>query len=161
MDKAATDKNKKVNEEPNPESLSFRARISPSRVQEFRTLTAQMDTEYQNYEVALNKASKSFFADKTHFEIIRRLENYEYAEQRNLLTIQYIIDYTEERLSNLEKIVQGITEKLELDMPSLKTQVDALQKAIKEPAFAEVHQFVQFVKQRFEEAKKAGEDYVE
>jgi hypothetical protein len=57
--------------------------------------------------------------------------------------------------------VQGITDKVKVDLSSLRTEIDVLNKTIREPMFSEVFQFVKSVKESAEKSKRAGEQYVE
>lgn len=79
----------------------------------------------------------------------------------NGVTLFYAIAFLETRLSNIETIVHGIAEKVNLDVPALRSKVEALDKTIKEPAIAEVLQFVQTIKKKMEEAERKQEKYVQ
>ena len=107
------------------------------------------------------KKLKSFWSDKAHWSIVEDIEETEESLFNNLWVTAYAFTYLEKRVANVEMIVQGITDKLKVDLSSLRTEVETLHKTIKEPMFAEVFQFVRSVKESAEKAKQAGKQYVE
>ena len=65
------------------------------------------------------------------------------------------------RVEILDETVQKIAQNVDVDLSKLKSEVEILNKTIKEPAFNEIAEFIQFVKRKTEESRRAGEEYVE
>lgn len=84
----------------------------------------------------------------------------DYYSTRNAWITNYAIDYLEKRLSNIETIVQGITEKLDINLSNLKNQIEILQKTFTQPELLEVSRFVRDVSAVMKKGKEKQDKYV-
>lgn len=162
MDKATTDKDKKVEGDISTSTERKHSfRIDPENTKELQGILEDLHKEYAKRRALVQKNLKSFWSDKTHWTIVKWITDSEESSLNNQWVTAYAITYLEKRMANVETIVQGITDKLKVDLSSLKTEVEMLHKTIKEPMFEEVFQFVRSVKETAEKSKQAGEQYVE
>jgi hypothetical protein len=163
LDKATASKGKKVEKQQiaQEKPIQFGLRIDPEKIDELRGFLGEMHKDYSEKFADIQKRMKSFWADKSHYVLLEGMLETENMIYHNIWIVGYAIDYLEKRMSNVEAIVQGIADKLKVDLPSLKTEVETLHKTIKEPMFEEVFKFVQSVKESAEKSRHAGEEYVE
>jgi len=137
-------------------------RMSPERVPEYRSITGEIIKEYETKSAELDKVLKSFWTmNKSTLEVARMLQDTDFTNAINFWTMAFALDFIETRLSNIETIIQGIVQKVNLDVPALRSKVETLDKTIKEPAIAEVLQFVKTIKEKMKEAKRTQEKYVQ
>lgn len=136
-------------------------RVSPEKLGELRKIIEELDTEFKEKSALIDKRLKSFWADKTHSELILWNLQSDYENFRNIFTIFYAIDFLETRLSNVETILNGIAEKINVDLSNLKSEVKTLKKTFEKQEFAEVVQFVHHVKDMMKKSKRATDKYVE
>jgi hypothetical protein len=164
MDEKTGNQRKKMNGDfigLSQEAPKFGIRMSPERIPEYRAIVQKHIKDYKADAYRFEKAKKSFWTDKTHLKLATWLADLDVVTSVNFWSMMYSLDYVETRLANLESIVQGIAEKVNVDLSSLKAQVDTLHKTIKEPMFAELNEYVQTMKDVYNRRKQAGEEYVE
>lgn len=146
-----------------PENV--RVTLDAKRLAEFNELVKRIESEHNEQVGEIDRISKSIlgriFTDKTHDELFKRIMNLYYNDLRNNIVVLYGIAFINERLSTIESTLQQVGEKVKLEMPNLKAQVESLQSAVKEPVFAEIHSFIEMYKQSKDKAKKAQEQYVQ
>lgn len=160
MDKA-TNERKKIEEGVEDKPKLFSLRVSSERFGELQKMLGEIDQDYTQRKIEIEKRLKSFWSDKPHYELLKWIVETDYYSNRSTWITNYAINCLETRLSNIEAIVQGITEKVKIDLSSLKSEVEALRKAMSEPAFTEVAQLARSIKESIEKSKLAGEEYVE
>jgi hypothetical protein len=161
LDKATTDQNKKVTGIISSRECKYSFRVDPEKTKELQGILDENHKDYAEKLALIQKGLKSFWGDKEHFAIMESIVELEESVVNNLWVTAYTMTYMEKRMANVETIVQGITDKLKVDLSSLRTEVEMLHKTIKEPMFTEVFQFVRSVKESAEKSKQAGEQYVE
>lgn len=143
------------------ETPKFNVRMAPERVSEYRSIVGEVTQIHETTSAEIDKALKSFWTfNKGTLQVAKLIQDTDFTNAISFWTIAFVLDFIETRLSNIETIVQGIAQRVDLDVPTLKSKVEALDKTIKEPAIAEVLQFVQTMKKKMEEAKRKQEKYV-
>lgn len=67
----------------------------------------------------------------------------------------------EKRIRNVERILQKVTEQADVDLSSIKSELNELKNTLKDPMFANIDQFIRQIKENIEKRKQAGEGYVD
>jgi exoribonuclease II len=65
------------------------------------------------------------------------------------------------QIETQNEMVQKVADKVDVDLTDLKAKVEAVQKTIETPAFAEVAEFVKALKEGVTKTERAKEDYVD
>lgn len=163
MDKTKKQR-KKVDESDIPEPIKwpeFNVRISPERIQEYQAIVNDGIREYKTKRNLLNKALKSFWPrDKSVLELAKQVQKTDFTDGMSFWTAFFALDFIETRLSNIEIIVKSITEKLDVDLSNLKSQIETLQKTLAQPELEEVSKFVHDMYAKIDEGKKMSGKYV-
>jgi len=152
LDKA-TDKREEVSSTPRVSPLPMR--FDSKRIDEFKKNYDIIESAYKGRIATIEKIQKSFWArNKGLSELAIALNYTGLSQDLNTLGFSYSIDWLEKRLSNIEVIVQGITEKLDVDLSNIKKQIETLQNTLAQPEIAEVSKFIRDFSVKANEAKK-------
>jgi hypothetical protein len=137
----------------------FNVKISPERFSEYQARFNEAVQESKAVKVNLDKGLKSYWARGQIFaEGMKHIQIQDLADEVSFMTTFYALDYIETRLSNIEKIVEGITKLRDIDLPELKNQIMALQQTIAQPEIAEVSKFIRDTYAMMEKAKKKARE---
>jgi uncharacterized protein YqgV (UPF0045/DUF77 family) len=104
------------------------------------------------WNVLWGKASLKRFQDL--YEVIT-------AQMSQRIKDEITLNKMQMQLETLNEMVQKVAEKVDVDLTDLKSKVEAFQKTIETPAFAEVAEFVKALKENVKKTERAHEDYVD
>lgn len=135
----------------------LKVRCDPLKLKDNREALALLETIYSARRDELEKLSKKFLADKKSLSIFTYATEVEHRMLINDNTVMYALDYLENRLANLENIVQGI---IKLNLSNMEERIQKLQETLNQPDLTEVANFIHDIKKSVEDAKKAQELYV-
>lgn len=145
MDREANERRKEKVNNSNDETL-------------LKTLLKIIDNDHQKLMANIDDSLNSRWigkSEKTTLEISKVLLNMIARLNKHMISNLFSLDNMQKRLKNVEIIVQNITEKVEVDLSSIKAEVDALKKAIKRPIFDQLDRFIQDYKKAKEERQKS------
>ena len=111
----------------------IRYSLDPKNMKELQEILAKLDQNYAERIALIDKAAKSFFADKTHFALVQWLITEEINRLKNEVTIVFGIASINERLTTIETTLQEVGKKVNLEMPELKAQIDSLKENMGQP----------------------------
>ncbi len=139
------------------EKMKKREKEAEELLTEIDSLRKDIMTELEREKASRWASSK----DKSRLKRFRELYTISLMLLDQRIRDELFLGKLKVQVDNLNEMLQKIAEKVDVDLSSLKTEVETLHKTIQEPMFAEVAQFVKFVKSNIEQSKKAGEQYVE
>jgi hypothetical protein len=118
--------------------------LDPRKSKEINEILDWLKTAYdkrmaQAVKIIKRQTSKN---EKTHTALEARIAYSDHNREQNDLILGFSIDCLQKRLSDLEAIVQSITEKLKFDLPSVKTEMENLKKTLSSPEMSTVTDFV-------------------
>lgn len=134
--------------------IEFNVKIPPERRAEYNEIVKHVMRIHEEQTVAIDKASKSFWSDKRYLELAGFISELYVGSSISLWTLMYALDYVETRLENVEKIVQGITERLNVDLPNLKVEMENLKTAVNAPAIVRANTWIQAMDKAMEKIDK-------
>jgi Ni,Fe-hydrogenase I large subunit len=143
LDKAAEDEGKKTIKQLDDRiSIPLQVKVDPERAKELQNKLDELQKEYVERSIQVQKKLKSFWTDKNHVALAGGLVETEAIEEHNMWVMNYTVEYFEKRLSNIEAIVQSITEKLDLDLPKVKEEMRSLRETLSSPEVSTVANFI-------------------
>lgn len=146
MDRKANKAKEKVTDNNNDALLKRLLRILDSDLQR---LTANIDETLKSRWVGKDKKAMS--------EIIKAILSITTHQEKQVLTNMVFLDKTEQRLANLEKIVQDITKKADVDLSNIRSRLDMLNKTIKRPVFSHIDRYLK----EWEKLKKKRDKWLQ
>jgi hypothetical protein len=154
MDKA-TNGEKEVNPK---KYIGFEFGLASDKVEEVKKFWKQTDENYMAISKIIERDSQAFLSGKKAFQHIMKLV---YATSETLkwtyLSAKAIQD-AQERLTVLERIVEEIAQKLDVDFTNVKAEMDQLKATINSPAITVVSKFVEQMNKNIEDYKKKMEE---
>lgn len=103
----------------------------------------------------------SFFSNKQMLWYVFNLADIGHMTAEWAVMSMFAIDAAQTKIMNLEKIVGEIAQKLDIDLKSVKAEVDSLKTTLDSPMITNVSEFIQKMKELSEKGKKAMENYVQ
>ena len=149
LDKATANQRKKVKGE-----VLFTLKTNPRKSKEISKHLDGLKTEYDQKFMLIEKKLKGHKPNKTRLASEAMVAYSDFNREQHDLLLGFCIDYLQTRLSDVEAIVQGITEKLDLDLPSVKTEMESLKKTLSSPEVVTISEFVKQMLTRIAEYKK-------
>lgn len=138
--------------------VGFEFDLPSPKNEEISKFWKETDEHCRNVLRAVEKDSKSFLSSKKAFYYIHGLAYATYEAVKWQYVLAYAVQDAEERLATLEKIVEEITRKLNIDLPNVKTEMDQLKATINSPAITVVSEFVEQMNKNISEYKKKMEE---
>lgn len=124
-------------------------KIDPNQVEEYDNLMERIDIIHEINSDIIDK----YVATGTK-EILNSFNgSILYAGQAAISSI-HAVEFLEKRLTNLEKIINEITQKLNIDLPNVKAEIVSLKTVVESPMFAKVLQVAEIL----EKLKKQAQD---
>ena len=110
-----------------------------------KTLLKIIDNDHQKLMASINDTLNSRWigkSEKTTLEISKVLLDMIARLNKHMISNLFSLDNMQKRLVNVEIVVQNITEKLEVDLSSIKAEVKELSKTIKKPVFSHIDEYL-------------------
>lgn len=118
-----------------------------------------IDDDFYRLDKEIDDALKSRKLSKDKkgiLTMVKGLTMIDRANSKQTLSNASLLENIEKRLINLERIIQGITEKVDVDLSNIKSQIDALSKTVKRPVFDHIDAFIS----DYEEMKKKRDKWL-
>jgi hypothetical protein len=136
----------------------FEFNINPKKVEEINKFWRKIDESYATISKMIKKDSQSFLSNKKAFRHIMSLVYAVHEIAKGAYVWSFAIEDAEERLVILEKIVEEVTRKLNIDLPNVKAEMEQLKATINSPAITTLSKFVQQMTKNIEEYNKKMEN---
>jgi hypothetical protein len=100
--------------------IGFEFGLASDKVEDVKKFWKRTDQNYMAISRIIEKDSRAFLSDKKAFRHIMKLAYATYETLKWTYLSAVTIQDTQERLTVLEKIVEEITRKLDIDLPNVK-----------------------------------------
>ena len=132
--------------------------------EEIKTLFAELDAHQKRTMNAIDKKLGSRWIsrkDKAILQMIRgTIIMVDNLTKDSIMSLQFSAQINE-AVQILADVLGNVTKKVDAEFPALKTEIDKLNNAVKDPMFSRVDSYIQTMKKILEQRAKAGEQYVE
>lgn len=119
--------------------------LNPKKTKEIDAVMDDLASDYQkrmDQAERIIKKRKSSKNDKTHVALEARIAYSDYHMERQDLLLGFCTEYLQKRLSDVEAIIQSITDKLNLDLPKVKEEMKSLKETLSSPEVSTVANFI-------------------
>lgn len=157
MDQTAGGEEEKVKRKPNSLTLA----ISTEKAVLLDRLMKAVDESHKQAMEAIKKDAHSFFSNKQTLFYIYNLVEVSHEVGKWALLSMFSIELAHTKIANLEKIVETMTQKLDIDLKGVKSEVESLKTTLDLPMIANVNDFIEKMKENIEKNEKKVQEYVQ
>jgi hypothetical protein len=142
LDKTENRKEEVIKDPTKPDDL-LQFHVNPIRRKYVNELFKSLDSLRKTQGIYLSKKDTSPFRSEEESQFISSLSDMLYEATKYALGATFAVEYLEQRLENVEKILDEIAMTLKTDLPNVKDEITNLQATIKSEDFMIVSNFVQ------------------
>jgi hypothetical protein len=132
--------------------------VNSEKINEIQETLDEMAELQKRALSTLEQQHRFLFSNKPMLQQMWELTNLSYNMAQWTTVEKYAIDAIGKRLTNLERIVEEITQKLNIDLSNVKSEMENLKKTLNSEDIASVNQFVKQIQDNIEKYKSKMEE---